>query len=239
MNSKQLQQNLKQHKVKNIESQKNDKDIYFAQIEVKKYLEQRFPEYFTKSRNYYIILEKQISYKTIYQFIKKKGIRKELDWNFANRTIKPDGGVLYLKNYEKKDYQKVLLVAEVKKQGTNDIRQKQGKKKQAQGNAVERLGKNLTGIKTMLNHERITPFICFGWGCDFDLQESNFVLSKVSMMNEFYALNKIWVHKRDGDSNHNFFSPVSMYFRKNLWKKEEMFEIMKEIAETSLRYYLF
>ena len=30
-----------------------------------------------------------------------------------------------------------------------------GKPKQAQGNAIERLGKNLIGIKAMMNHERI------------------------------------------------------------------------------------
>ncbi|WP_258058548.1 hypothetical protein [Campylobacter hyointestinalis] len=34
-------------------------------------------------------------------------------------------------------------------------------------------------------------------------------------------------------------TPVSMYFRNNEWSIDEMFEIMKEIAETSLRYYIF
>ncbi|ELD9082639.1 restriction endonuclease, partial [Campylobacter jejuni] len=39
--------------------------------------------------------------------------------------------------------------------------------------------------------------------------------------------------------DHNYFSPVSMYFREEKWEVNEMFEIMKEIAETSLRYYIF
>lgn len=35
------------------------------------------------------------------------------------------------------------------------------------------------------------------------------------------------------------FSPVSMYFREEKWEVDEMYAIMKEIAETSLRYYIF
>ena len=44
------------------------------------------------------------------------------------------------------------------------MRLREGKKKQAQGNAIERLGKNLTGVKAMFNHSRITPFIRFWLG---------------------------------------------------------------------------
>lgn len=59
------------------------------------------------------------------------------------------------------------------------------------------------------------------------------------MMNEFYDLNKINIFKKDGNSDVNYFSPVSMYFREERWSVEEMFDIMKEIAETSIRYYLY
>ena len=82
--------------------------------------------------------------------------------------------------------------------------------KQAQGNAVERLGKNLTGIRAMFNHERITPFVCFGSGDDF---EEEGIMARISMLNEFYFLNRIYVNKTDGGFNLNYFSPVSMYFR--------------------------
>lgn len=93
----------------------------------------------------------------------------------------------------------------------------------------------------MMNYENITPFVCFGWGCDFDFEneDAKTVMSKVVMMNEFYTLNKINIFKKDGNSNANDFSPVSMYFRKEKWSIEEMFDIMKEIAETSFRYYLY
>ena len=92
-----------------------------------------------------------------------------------------------------------------------------------------------------MNHEPLTPFVCFGWGCDFEenYNEQSFVMSKVSMMNEYYPLNRTYVFKKDGSSDKNHFAPVSMYFREPEWTREEMFEILKEVAETSLRYYLF
>ena len=93
----------------------------------------------------------------------------------------------------------------------------------------------------MMNYEEITPFVCFGWGCDFALEteETGTVRSKVVMMNEFYNLNQIYVYKKEGNANVNSFAPVSMYFREEPWSVTEMFDIMKEIAETSIRYYLY
>ncbi len=115
----------------------------------------------------------------------------------------------------------------------------EGKEKQAQGNAIERLWKNLMGIKTMMNHEQITPFVCFGYGCDFvENYKDNFVMFKISMMNEFYPLNKIYVYKRDGNYSRNSYAPVSMFFREAEWSEEEMFNLLKEIGEDSIRYYL-
>jgi type II restriction enzyme len=43
-----------------------------------------------------------------------------------------------------------VLIAEVKNQGTNDLRAEEGLLKQAKGNAIERLGKNLLGLRTAL-----------------------------------------------------------------------------------------
>jgi type II restriction enzyme len=64
----------------------------------------------------------------------------------------------------------------------------------------------------MFNHEKITPFVCFGSGYDFKEKEGT-IMSRVSMLNEFYYLNRIYVSKTDGTSDLNYFSPVSMYFR--------------------------
>ncbi|MCQ3807647.1 MAG: hypothetical protein KTV16_10300 [Acidimicrobiia bacterium] len=43
----------------------------------------------------------------------------------------------------------------------------EGKPKQAKGNAIERLGKNVIGFRTAMMNEAIVPFVCFGSGCDF------------------------------------------------------------------------
>lgn len=235
--SEQLRDNPNQHKPKNERSKEDDKRIYVAMHETIAYLNDRFKEYM---KGYRLSFAKDISYKDMYEQIKRRGIRKEFDSGFGERTIKPDGGVIWLEEENcLSDDKRVVLISEVKRQGTNKDRVKEGKPIQAQGNAVERLGKNLTGIKAMLNHEAITPFVCFGWGCDFvEEYTDDFVMSKISMMNEFYELNKLYVFKRDGSSEVNKYSPVSMYFREEQWEVKEMFDILKEVGEASMRYYL-
>ena len=232
--SNMLRENKKQHKPKNKKSKKDDKNIYLAMQETAKYIEDKF-DFSVNFANYEICFEKNINYEYMINFIKRNSKRKEFDNSFNDRNIKPDGGILSL--IKKDEVGNVIekfpiLISEIKRQGTNDARLKEGKKRQATGNAIERLGKNLTGIKAMMASENITPFVCFGWGCDF-AKDSKTVLSKVIMMNEFYPLNKIYIWKRDG------FSPVSMFFREEIWTSDEMIDIMKEIAEASIRYYLY
>lgn len=234
-----LRERTEQHKPKNEKSKKDDKDIYKAMRNVQFYLIDRF-NMLADYEDYEIIFEKKIKVKYMIEMIQKAGLRNEFDYNYNNRTIVPDGGILYLKN--KKNNEKLpLVIAEIKRQGTNKERVAEGKKKQATGNAIERLGKNLTGIKAMMNYEKITPFVCFGWGCDFDSNSkgSGTVISKVVMLNEFYPINRIYVFKKDGNANLNSFAPVSMYFREKPWTIKEMADIMIEIAETSFRYWMF
>lgn len=235
-----LRERKEQHKPKNSKSKEDDKDVYKAMYMVVDYLTTKteFQNFF--KGDYVLDFQHEIGVKYMIDFIKRKRVRNEFNYQFADRTIIPDGGILYLLN--KKTNEKFpLVIAEIKRQGTNKERVSEGKSKQATGNAIERLGKNLIGIRTMMNYEDITPFVCFGWGCDFalDTEETGTVRSKVVMMNEFYDLNKIYIFKRDGNSDVNSFSPVSMYFREERWSVNEMFDIMKEIAETSIRYYLY
>lgn len=236
----QLRNRIEQHKVKNSKSKDDDKDIYKAMDKVKNYLlfKNDFKSYF--DNDWELDFQHKIEVSYMIDFIKRKKVRVEFNTQFLDRTIVPDGGILYLVNkLTKQKYP--LVIAEIKRQGTNKERLSEGKEKQATGNAIERLGKNLIGIRTMMNYEKITPFVCFGWGCDFALEneETGTVRSKVIMMNEFYNLNQIYVFKRDGNSDVNYFSPVSMFFREERWTVDEMFEKMKEIAEASIRYYLY
>lgn len=235
--SSQLRNNVNQHKPKNSKSKKDDKAIRKAMDMVIKYLNNRFLNV-GNFNEYEIIYAQKLTIGEMIENIKNSNVRKEFDSSYSKNGIEPDGGFLILKKRDEERYQKLLLAAEVKRQGTNKDRIKEGKEKQAQGNAIERLGKNLTGIKAMMNHEDITPFVCFGQGCDFSA-DSSVVLAKISTMNEFYYLNRTYIFKKDGNSDNNKFAPVSMYFREKDWNENEMYEIMKEIAETSLRYYIF
>ena len=236
--SDQLRAAREQHKPKNIESQRSDKAIYEAMGDCIDYLQGRMEEHL---RGYNLVFSKNLSFEELISMIRNSRSRSEFDTVFSDRTIKPDGGAIWLTKINDDDYKRLIVVSEVKKQGTNKDRMAEGKQKQAQGNAIERLGKNLIGIRAALNHEPLTPFVCFGWGCDFEdpYDESSFVMSKVSMMNEFYPLNRTYVFKKDGSADRNRFAPVSMYFREPEWTRNDMFKILKEVAETSLRYYLF
>lgn len=233
-----LRRSINQHKPKNLESKNSDKEIHLAMNDCIDYLNDRLQHHLD---GYKLQFCKELLFSELIDMIRVSDTRLEFDNTFNKRKIIPDGGVIWLLRDNKPDYRRMIVVSEIKKQGTNKERLKEGKKLQAQGNAIERLGKNLIGIRAALNHEPLTPMVCFGWGCDFEepYDENSFVMSKVLMMNEFYPLNRTFVFKKDGSSDRNHYSPVSMYFRENEWTRKEMYEILKEVAETSLRYYLF
>ena len=141
--------------------------------------------------------------------------------------MKLDGGVLYLTcKYGDKF---LVLITEVKNQGTNDLRLLKGKKHQAKENAIERLGKNMIGFRTFLLNESIFPFICFGYGCDFE--DGSSILDRVVTIAMFGSVNKIYLH------NTSLFNRGSFFFRPNAWRPEEMFNIMYQIAKGSIFYY--
>jgi type II restriction enzyme len=81
-------------------------------------------------------------------------------YKFDSSAMRPDGGILSIESDKGVLYP--ILITEVKNQGTNDLRANEGKPKQAKGNAIERLGKNVIGFRTALLGENIVPFVCFG-----------------------------------------------------------------------------
>ena len=227
--SEQLRRNVAQHKPKNELSKGDDKKVAAAMQRVIEYLNKRLT---LKTLGYSLEYVASMELREMMQLIRSYEKRVE----FATLTketsnMKPDGGILMLRKKGDDSYKRLVLVVEMKRQGTNDIRAAEGKAKQSAGNAIERLGKNLIGIRSTLRYEDVTPFICFGWGVDFGRDSS--INDRVITMNEFYPLNRIFVFKKEG------YSPVSMFFREKEWEEKELFEIMKEVAETSIRYYIF
>lgn len=145
--------------------------------------------------------------------------------------LKPDGGILAIEATDQKTYP--ILIAEVKNQGTNDLRLAEGKTRQAQGNAIERLGKNVIGLRAALLKEGIVPFVCFGYGVDFE--EGSSILERVATIAMFGRLNVIHLVNAGAGGQ---FNRGSFYFRREEWTAVEMAHVMQEIARRSVLYYL-
>ena len=227
--SDQLRKNVSQHSPKNTLSKGDDKKIAEVMARLVEHLNERFK---LDSLGYYLEYVPSIKLSELIGIIKSYDKRAEFSpLTKEDSFIKPDGGILLLRKKDDSNYRRVSLAVEMKRQGTNDKRLAEGKKKQAQGNAIERLGKNLIGFRATLQYEKITPFVCFGWGVDF--ADGSSIRDRIITMNEFYPLNRVFVHKRES------YSPVSMFFREREWEKEELFEVMKEISEASINAYIY
>jgi len=178
-----------------------------------------------------LVHERQWLLKDIVAELKHSFPDIEFHYHFDSSSIRPDGGILYIQGKPGDKLSYPILIAEVKNQGTNDLRAAEGLPKQAKGNAIERLGKNLIGLRTALLRESIFPFVCFGYGCDFAADSS--ILDRVSTMAMFGRLNKTYLHNEEGGK----FNRGSFYFRPGKWTVREMAEVMKDIAERSVLYY--
>lgn len=149
----------------------------------------------------------------------------------ATSSMKPDGGILSIIGRD--GHSHPILISEKKNQGTNDLRLREGKRKQAKGNAIERLGKNVIGFRTSLLAESIFPFVCFGDGCDF--ADDSSIVDRVKTIAMFGSLNEINLHN---EGPRGIFNRGSFFFRVREWSEKEMYEISFDIARRSVLYYL-
>lgn len=209
----------------NVTARKQESDVIKALQKVVDHLDHKFGQKIA------LIHEKQWLLKDIISELKHCYPEAEFHYHFETSSIRPDGGILYIEGRLGDPLRYPILIAEAKNQGTNDARLLEGLPKQAKGNAIERLGKNLIGLRTALMRESIFPFVCFGYGCDFDPSSS--ILDRVSTMAMFGELNKTYLHNEEnGKLNRG-----SFYFRCEKWTVDEMFTVMKDIAERSVMYY--
>ncbi len=144
--------------------------------------------------------------------------------------MSPDGGITFLVDKSNNKYP--ILIAEVKNQGTNDRRLKEGKNKQSKGNAVERLGKNVIGLRSYMLNEAIFPFVCFGDGCDFEKGSS--ILDRVLTIAMFGEMN---TDHTVNEGPHGIFNRGSYYFRQKPWTENDMKPILYDIAKRSIYYF--
>ena len=206
----------------NTTSKKMESALIQALVQTVDYIKEKF--------NISLNHVKDIYLKDIIFDLREKYKDVDFSYKFDKSSMRPDGGILSI--VSKDNFKYPILITEAKNQGVNDLRAKKGLKKQAKGNAVERLGKNVIGFRTALLHVSIFPFVCFGDGCDFALDSS--ILDRVITISMFGELNKIRVHN---EGPNGIFNRGSFYFRNDKWTMIEMANIMKEIAEKSVYYY--
>jgi len=209
----------------NVTSRKPESEAILALGQVVDHLLQKFAKQVTLAH------EKQWYLKDTVAELRHSYPDTEFHHHFDRSSIRPDGGILLIQGRPGDELSYPILIAEVKNQGTSDLRAREGLPKQAKGNAIERLGKNLIGLRTALMRESIFPFVCFGYGCDFEDDSS--ILDRVSTMAMFGELNTTYLHNEEGGK----FNRGSFYFRAERWSVDEMSAIMKDIAERSVLYY--
>jgi len=221
-----LRKRTDQHKPKNNESKLQDIKIKNVIDEVQNTLEKKYPKlsfgWQKKITNEEIIstLPPDIPYEEV------------LDSTF----IMPDGGFLFVLLNGKEKY---ICISEQKKQGTNDQRIQEGKDRQGLGNAVERIGKNLNGMKVLHYDEDILPFVAFLQGCDFHSTET--IPDRVKTCFEYLPMNKINLYKDRLNRAGSYFMKghhYQMVHEREEWSFSQMYETILSISEQSLEYYI-
>jgi type II restriction enzyme len=232
--SKGLRNRTEQHKEKNTLSKNQEKVMISAVKETLEYLEKKYPKY-------EFGWQKKLQLKSIYSILRNVYKLSEDDLYLEpvkdSTFITPDGGFLWIKINNIKYF---IFIGEEKHQGTNDRRLSEGKKRQALGNAVERLGKNYNGLDLLFTCEEILPFATFLQGCDFHESETigdrvitifkslrknniNLFKDKFKRAGSYFIRGHKWDEGKYGDSD---------------WNKNEMLDIFKNISEQSLVYYI-
>ena len=96
-----------------------------------------------------------------------------------NASIKPDGGMITADDIP-------IFFGEVKNQGTNHLRIKEGLPKQSMGNGIERIYKNIVEIQHIMKDYSFMPYIIFVQGSDF--HEGSSIVDRLSMLAPFNKL---------------------------------------------------
>jgi type II restriction enzyme len=207
----------------NLTSKQQEKAVLRALVRVHERLQEEFGYEFNHKKSWTL--------REIVSDLSRQFPTVDFNMPLAKSNMKPDGGILSLVGGDNKLHP--VLITEKKNQGTNDRRKTEGKKKQAMGNAIERLGKNVIGLKTAMIGAGIFPFVCFGDGCDF--ADASSILDRVVTMAMFGHLRKIYVTPLGPNEE---FLRGSFYFREEHWTEDEMFELMYEISGRSVHHYI-
>lgn len=209
-----LRERWAQHAIKNNLSKYDDAKAKEVSKQVISILKEMYPQHTFEIRD-----------KLYFKHIETYAGRKfNINYDYSKRSLCPDGGIIWMDN----NYP--ILISEMKRQGTNNERKKEGKEKQAVGNAIERLGKNLVGFNCLYENDDILPFICFCWGCD--VVDGTF-LGKLYTLNSFNEINTIYDTPTKVRNK-----PFTCLLKEDApFTLEEMVMAMLQIAIGAIKYY--
>lgn len=239
-----------------LEAQKHDKTTGDISHLIKSALEQKYPNLTFRYRQ-------SIEKKEINEELQK--VDKYLGQTLfvENASIIPDGGIIEVRDDNNK--WRVVLVSEAKHQGKDIENIEKGelvgtKKDQdlmAAGNAIERSHKNISEIANLMLSESHFPYVLFLEGSNFltetvyvkrpdgrvvTLEYNSGILNRLDRLtaanygmpiNTNLCKNKFVQH----EDKTIMLQAASIYTQGNgrSWDRQKMFEIMFEVAETSLQ----
>jgi len=140
--------------------------------------------------------------------------------------VNPDGGTIWVKKtYSDGSTWYPILTSEAKKQGTNDKLLAEGKKKQAQGNAIERAYKNIEEFRCLYEAYPWFSYFIFCEGCDFE--EGSSILDRMDAMTRYRPRNKSYVTDEK--------QLVSLYIKPEGFEQNFIYTKMLESAELIIK----
>lgn len=238
------------------EAKLHDKTVSEIAQLVKQKLEQNYPNLVFRYRT-------SISKVEINQYL--NALDNELGQTLfvENSSIKPDGGIIEVK--DDLENWRIVLVTEAKHQGKDIDNINQGKlvgknndqDLMAAGNAIERSHKNIAEIANFMLKESHFPYILFLEGSNFltenvtverpdgqfiELEYNSGILNRIDRLtaanygmqiNKNLCKNKFLTYR----DKTIMLQATSIYTQGNgsTWNKVEMFDIMYDIATTSLK----
>lgn len=239
-----------------LEAQKHDKTTGDISHLVKSALEQKYPNLTFRYRQ---SIEKKEINEALQQVDKYLGQTLFVE----NASIIPDGGIIEVQDDNNK--WRVVLVSEAKHQGKDIENIEKGEmvgtsKDQdlmAAGNAIERSHKNISEIANLMLSESHFPYVLFLEGSNF-LTETVYVkrpdgrvvtleynsgmlnrLDRLTAANYGMPINTNLCKNRfvQHEDKTIMLQAASIYTQGNgrSWDRQKMFEIMFEVAETSLQ----
>ena len=155
--------------------------------------------------------------------IPKKDIAKKAlgkDWKLYKPSCsgstgpKPDGGIIYIHDGDEKY---PVAIAEAKKQGTNNKRLAEGKKKQAMGNAIERAYKNVEEVKIYTQDLDYFPYTIVAHGYDF--KEGSSILDRLDGLTKYRPRNKDYTLDTD--------QKTTVHIREKEFSEREIYNRLK------------